>query len=479
MKKKLGLLLVLISLGFAVESEATDVSNFDIISNKGEERFYNDFSEDVIPKEIIGKSKLGESRSSRSIIGNDDRTLVSNVTDYPFSSIVFISISYNGQSYRGSGVMIGENKVLTGAHVVHDKTKGGFPQSVTVIPARDNNTIPFGISKAKKISITRGFLSDDTLTRMQHDYAVIELEESIGTKTGWLGINSLFDTANPVTLTGYPGEKQYQMYTETGYLDPLSANINNVFSTKMDGTSGNSGSPMYTNKKQVVAIYNYSGGTLNYCTPVVGQNYPSIYRMIQGQTELVDVTGISVSPNNTFLKNGETTQLSATVSPADASNKELIWTSSNESVATVSSTGKVTAHSNGISQITARAANTNISAVATITVKNEPIFDISKAFPIFHDVLGSSISKNYPSFLGVFDGKEGRTVEVTVSPRTDFGIQVSLYDKNLNLIARDNNLEDNLCEIKYSLTTVEKYYILIDSPTGETGYFQANFSGTR
>lgn len=55
------------------------------------------------------------------------------------------------------------------------------------------------------------------------------------------------------------------------------------------------------------------------------------------------------------IEEGETFNLSATVCPANASNKSLDWCSSNTSVATVSSTGTVTAKSRGYATITATA----------------------------------------------------------------------------------------------------------------------------
>ena len=82
------------------------------------------------------------------------------------------------------------------------------------------------------------------------------------------------------------------------------------------------------------------------------------------------VTGISVTPENVILtKKDETTQLTATVTPSYADNKNVIWKSSDEKVATVDKNGKVTAIGNGTAIITATSVSGNYTAKSEITVK--------------------------------------------------------------------------------------------------------------
>jgi Mg-chelatase subunit ChlD len=59
--------------------------------------------------------------------------------------------------------------------------------------------------------------------------------------------------------------------------------------------------------------------------------------------------------------------LHATVIPANATNKDIVWTSNNESVAKVSN-GVVTFVQNGNAIVTAKVANTDISAACTVAV---------------------------------------------------------------------------------------------------------------
>ena len=66
----------------------------------------------------------------------------------------------------------------------------------------------------------------------------------------------------------------------------------------------------------------------------------------------------------------ETSQLTATVLPEDATDKEIAWSSSNDAVATVDRNGLVTAVSEGTATITATASN-GLTAACTVTVARE------------------------------------------------------------------------------------------------------------
>lgn len=91
----------------------------------------------------------------------------------------------------------------------------------------------------------------------------------------------------------------------------------------------------------------------------------------------IAVTGVSVSPNSASLFAGATQQLSATISPANASNKTVSWVSNNNGVATVNASGLVTAVAAGNANITVSSQDGNKSAVATITVKANSSFTVN------------------------------------------------------------------------------------------------------
>ena len=87
----------------------------------------------------------------------------------------------------------------------------------------------------------------------------------------------------------------------------------------------------------------------------------------------IEVSGVSLNTSSVSIVNGSTSTLTATVSPSNAENKNVTWTSSNTSVATVSSTGVVTAKSVGTATITVTTEDGNKKATTNITVKPLPI----------------------------------------------------------------------------------------------------------
>lgn len=81
----------------------------------------------------------------------------------------------------------------------------------------------------------------------------------------------------------------------------------------------------------------------------------------------ISVTSVSINPESVSVEVGETIQLRATILPSDASDKSLTWSSSNQTVATITSSGLVTAITEGTSIITALSGGK--SAKCTVTVK--------------------------------------------------------------------------------------------------------------
>jgi uncharacterized protein YjdB len=83
---------------------------------------------------------------------------------------------------------------------------------------------------------------------------------------------------------------------------------------------------------------------------------------------LVTDVEIENCPENGILHVGETRQLTVKVTPDDATNKAIIWNSSNFNTAKVDETGKVTAIETGATIITATSADGRVIAECFITV---------------------------------------------------------------------------------------------------------------
>jgi len=94
------------------------------------------------------------------------------------------------------------------------------------------------------------------------------------------------------------------------------------------------------------------------------------------------VTGISFDNANTSLLTGNTFQLNPLVLPVNATNKKVIYSTTNSAVATVNEAGLITGVSRGTAKISAKTEDGNFTAVFTVSVYSNAL------------TLGSLISNN-------------------------------------------------------------------------------------
>lgn len=88
----------------------------------------------------------------------------------------------------------------------------------------------------------------------------------------------------------------------------------------------------------------------------------------------VSVDGLTLEPAQLTLKIGSEYELNATITPSDASNKNIVWTSGDPSVASVDGNGKLTALKIGETVITATAEDGGHSAECEVTVTEKRNF---------------------------------------------------------------------------------------------------------
>jgi len=90
-------------------------------------------------------------------------------------------------------------------------------------------------------------------------------------------------------------------------------------------------------------------------------------------TTSVPVTGVTVSPAAVTLGAGATQQLTPTVSPANATNKTVTYSSNNTGVATVNSAGLITAVTSGSATITVTTQDGAKTAAVAVTVNSSNV----------------------------------------------------------------------------------------------------------
>ena len=83
----------------------------------------------------------------------------------------------------------------------------------------------------------------------------------------------------------------------------------------------------------------------------------------------ISVTGISLNKTSTNLNVGGEEQLTATISPSDATNKNIVWSSSDSSIVSVNN-GLIKALQAGQATITATSEDGNFSATCLVNVSS-------------------------------------------------------------------------------------------------------------
>ena len=98
---------------------------------------------------------------------------------------------------------------------------------------------------------------------------------------------------------------------------------------------------------------------------------------IEQEPAVIAVSSVSLSQDSADMLIGETVQLKATVLPADATDKEVTWASSKQSVATVSGSGLVTAVAEGTSTITASSGGKSATCQVTVSKRTVPVTSVT------------------------------------------------------------------------------------------------------
>ncbi|MCH5201595.1 MAG: Ig domain-containing protein [Oscillospiraceae bacterium] len=123
----------------------------------------------------------------------------------------------------------------------------------------------------------------------------------------------------------------------------------------------------------------------------------------------------------TSVKNGKTVTLKATVTPADADNKTVTWSTSNKNIAKVSANGVVTGVKPGKVTITAKANDgSGVKETYTVTVKQQKSAKIT------------GVKKSYTLKI-----KKSTTVKPTLSPKNTYNKNITVtLDKKAKKIVK-------------------------------------------
>ncbi len=155
--------------------------------------------------------------------------------------------------------------------------------------------------------------------------------------------------------------------------------------------------------------------------------------------EEIAVEGISLNIQNITLKIGETTTLEASITPDNATNKNVIWSSEDIDIASVDEDGKVTAKEVGKTTITVTTEDGQKTATCEVTVKEkqepEPEPDPEpkpEVIPVENVVLNQD---NVTLNIG-----ETSTLQATITPDNATNKTVTWTSEDENIASVDDGI---------------------------------------
>ena len=173
----------------------------------------------------------------------------------------------------------------------------------------------------------------------------------------------------------YPGGAPYVTINGGTFISKKSESI---LAYSISGDNGEYVKTPWANAKEHVSI---AGGTFNSnVITYVAEGYKT-YQVDKNYKVVPETTGIELSDENINIAKGNAVTLTATLKPEGAID-EIIWSSADNTVATVDATGKVTAVAPGKATITAQAGNQTATCEVTVyEVESDveaPVIDTSK-----------------------------------------------------------------------------------------------------
>ena len=209
------------------------------------------------------------------VIGPDSREKIDNVTGNPYNKILCLEMLCDTDedgiydaTYMGTGFMVASDVMLTAAHCFDNKVN---ETRITTLEMRvhwyqNGDTFNSNYCTVYKYWTASGYNVD---SHINTDWAVVKLNKPsgssnhLGSIVGYFGYESPSDerlSDMQVTLTGYPQDDEFYMYSAMGNVLDIDDDTDNIteycFRHDVDMVGGQSGSPIYNSTNNIVVGIN-------------------------------------------------------------------------------------------------------------------------------------------------------------------------------------------------------------------------------
>jgi V8-like Glu-specific endopeptidase len=385
---------------------------------------------------------------------------------YPYYTIGMLTVEYKTQFIRGTGFLISPYTVLTNAHNLYTTTLGGWHKSARFSPGQyetiwPETRQPFSTQQPVKTEVNQTFLRyeshNDRENLIRHDYGALFFSQPFEGITTFMPLQ-FNEIPTAVSVVGYPGfvrgSPSQGQWLAQGTV--LFQDENCLFYDALT-SGGSSGSPVFTYSAssgtyRVVAIHSFayenklvSGGPhLNSLNLAQIEGWLRWTPDGSGSQTSASVS-LTLDKNSLTLDVGAIEMLLVNITPAELSTTPLTWSSSDNTVATVNTSGLVTAIRSGQTVITVRTADGAAAATCAVTVR-------------------SATGENIPVNSGIKGDLNGDQLvniqDVALAQRHVLGLQLlpaSLFDlADVNLDGRVDVRDVNLI-MRYALGLINNF----------------------
>ena len=346
-------------------------------------------------------------------------------------------IAYGGKYASGLGqgsvsapvkLLIGSNAVITAYSDGSKAAITGTPQegsaSIINMYANDINlgtqnvslTLTADDSNTQNITLAGGYKGIGT-TCAAGNYTVTAPAEQEGSSYRLIPADGKsFKVAAASDNSAYQGTRLMLML--------VSDNGTTIQLNPTSGTTIQSGNDELVLDEENGVIIVPAGGSVNGTVWLAGGT------VAKNGTQKVNVESIALNENTLTLytnRDPKTATLTATVSPDNATDKTVTWTSADEKVATVEN-GVVTAVGNGTTTITAQAGDK--TAVCTVTVSTRSSSSGGSSSPSYSVTIPNK-TENGTVTVSPRSAEKGDTVTITAKPDSGYQLDdLTVTDKN-------------------------------------------------
>ncbi len=356
----------------------------------------------------VAVSEISLNKTSINLAIGESEQLIATVlpSDASNKNVIWaVSSGSNVVTVTQDGIVTANNSGTAVIKATSQADSGKFAEcNVTVTPQtsadsvnegfENSNTIPPGWSTATVNTGTNSVKGDWSIVS-NGTYPTVNAPQS-GSKmatfnsyfagSGWS--SRLFMTSG-VKLANNSISLSFWMYHDPGY-ESYQDNIQVQVSVDAGLTWVNVGNAIFRYsatagwQKHMINLDQYKG-TSDFRVAFLAEskwgNNMFLDEIIVSQDSINPITGVTLNKTATNISVGQSEQLTATISPANASNKNIVWSISSQSasnVATVSQDGTVTANNLGTAVIRAASqADPSKYAECTVTVASVQVTGVS------------------------------------------------------------------------------------------------------